>query len=60
MNRFLILIRVHTYFNMILALLIFKVEVLIVHILNNAEDVVDFDSTVLNIYTKHKISMIRV
>ena len=34
-------------------------EVLIVLILNNRHDIVDFDSPLLNIYTKHKISMIR-
>ena len=34
-------------------------ELLIVFILNNTYDVVDFDSPLLNIYTKHRISMIR-
>ena len=37
-----------------------KFEVLIVFILNNTPDVLDFDSSLLNIYKNHKISMIRV
>ena len=35
-------------------------EVLIVLILNNTHNVVDFDSPLLNIYKNHKISMIRL
>ena len=37
-----------------------KFEILIILIFNNTHDVVDFDSSLLNVYTKHKISIIGV
>ena len=41
-------------------LIIFQVCTIILIILNNTSDVVDFDSSQLNVYTKHKISMNRI
>ena len=52
---------IHTYFNILEPLLnsYSKFKILIIFILNNTYDVINFDPIQLNIYTKnHKISMI--
>ena len=56
---FWILIRIHTYFKVIFTYSCSKFDVFIVLILNNTH-LVDFDSPSIDIYTKHKISIIRI